>query len=183
METTETKDTLTKTYIFQAFYDLLTKHNINEINVSDICNKAGVSRMSFYRNFKSKDDLVERSLEKILENLKDTLSKQEQINQYTVTREIFATALKYQKITQSFKNTEYIDKFTNYIAEKLFTFAPEDKINPSQKYIPIFYFSAIAGTLAVWLNNGAVETPEEMSKCICSLAEFPIFSENNLHIN
>ena len=78
--------------------------------------------MSFYRNFKSKDDLVEKSLEKSLENLKDTLSKQEQINQYTVTREIFATALKYQKITQAFKNTEYIDKFTNYIAEKLFTF-------------------------------------------------------------
>ena len=177
------KDTLTKNYIFEAFYGLLTKHNISEINVSSVCEKAGVSRMSFYRNFKSKDDLIEKSLEKILENLKDTLSKQDQINQYIVTREIFATALKYQKITQAFKNTDYIDKFTDCIASKLFTFAPEDKINPAKKYIPIFYFSAIAGTLAVWLNNGAIETPEEMAKCICSLADFPIFSENNIHID
>lgn len=183
METTETKDTLTKTYIFQAFYDLLIKNSINEINVSDICTKAGVSRMSFYRNFKSKDDLVEKSLEKILENLKETLSKQEQINQYTVTKEIFATALKYQKVTKAFKNSDYITKFTNCIAERLFTFAPEDKINPAQKYIPIFYFSAIAGTLAVWLNNGTAETPEEMAKSICSHADFPIFSENNFHID
>ena len=149
METTENKDTLTKTYIFQAFYELLIKNSINEINVSDICTKAGVSRMSFYRNFKSKDDLVEKSLEKILENLKDTLSKQEQINQYTVTREIFATALKYQKVSQAFKNTDYIDKFTECLAKKLFTFTPEDKINPARKYIPIFYFSAIGGTLVL----------------------------------
>lgn len=179
----ETKDTLTKNYIFEALYELLSRRTINEINVSEICEKAGVSRMSFYRNFKSKDDLVEKSLMKILENLKDTLSKQELINQYTVTREIFATTLKYQKITPAFKNSDYIDKFTQCIADKLFTFAPEDKINPARKYIPIFYFSALAGTLAVWLDNGAVETPEEMAKCICSLGEFPIFSENNFHIN
>ena len=105
--------------------------------------------------------------------------QQEQINQYTVTREIFATALKYNKVTQAFKNTDYIDKFTDSIANKLFTFAPEDKINPSKKYIPIFYFSAIAGTLAVWLNNGAAETPEEMAKNICSISEFPIFTCDN----
>lgn len=183
MELTETKDTLTRTYIFQALCDLLTKNSINDINVSDICTKAGVSRMSFYRNFKSKDDLVEKSLEKILENLKETLSKQEQINQYTVTREIFATALKYQKVTKAFDNSDYITKFTNCIAEKLFTFSPEDKINPAQKFIPIFYFSAIAGTLAAWLNKGAIETPEEMAKAICSHANFPIFTENNIHIN
>lgn len=183
METTEIKDTLTKTYIYQAFYELLTKNSIHEINVSDICSKAGVSRMSFYRNFKSKDDLVEKSLEKILENLKDTLSKQEQINQYTVTKEIFATAQKYQKVTKAFENSDYVTKFTNSIAEKLFTFATEDKINPAKKYIPIFYFSAIAGTLAVWLNTGAVETPEEMAKSICSHADFPIFSEDTIHID
>ena len=130
----ETKDTLTKKYIFEALYELLSRRNINEINVSEICEKAGVSRMSFYRNFKSKEDLVNKSLEKILLNLKENLSKQEQINQYIVTREIFTTSLKYTKITQAFKNSDYIEKFTNSIAAQLFTFSPEDKINPTKKY-------------------------------------------------
>lgn len=179
----ETKDTLTKNYIYEALYELLSRKSINEINVSEICEKAGVSRMSFYRNFKSKDDLVEKSLLKILNNLRDTLSKQELINQYTVTREIFAITLKYQKITQAFKNSDYIEKFIDSVCNQLFSFSSEDKINPANKYIPIFYFSALAGTLAVWLNNGATETPEEMAKCICQLADFPIFSENNCHIN
>lgn len=179
----ETKDTLTRNYIFEALYELLSRKNINEINVSEICDKAGVSRMSFYRNFKSKDDLVSKSLEKILINLKESLSQQEQINQYTVTREIFSTALQYTKISQAFKNSDYIEKFINSIGEQLFTFSPEDKINPTKKYVPIFYFSALAGVLAMWLNNGTKESPEEMARCICSVAEFPIFSENNFHID
>ena len=123
--------------------------------------------------------MVEKSIEKILEDLKNTLIKQECINQYTVTKEIFETSKKYNQLTQAFKNSDYIDRFMECLANKLFTFAPEDKINPANKYIPIFYFSAIAGTLTVWLNNGTNETPEEMAKCICSHADFPIFSENN----
>ena len=178
----ESKETLTKNYIIQALYELLSRRNINEINVSEICEKAGVSRMSFYRNFKSKEDLVNKSLEKILLDLKESLSQQELINQYIVTREIFSTALKYTKISQAFKNSDYIDKFIASIGDQLFTFSPEDKINPTKKYVPIFYFSALAGVLAVWLNNGTKESPEEMARCICSISEFPIFSENNLHI-
>ena len=179
----ETKDTLTKNYIFQALYDLLSRRNINEINVSEICEKAGVSRMSFFRNFKSKEDLVNKSLEKILTTLKEDLSKQEQINQYVVTCEIFKTALKYTKISQAIKNSDYIDKFISSIGEQLFTFSPDDKINPTKKYVPIFYFSALAGVLAMWINNGAKESPEEMARGICSIAEFPIFSENNFHFD
>jgi AcrR family transcriptional regulator len=179
----ETKETLTRNYIFEAFYELLSRNNINDINVSEICEKAGVSRMSFYRNFKSKEDLINKSLEKILLNLKESLLKQDQINQYIVTREIFSTALKYTKLTQAFKNSDYIDKFISSIADQLFTFSPEDKINPTKKYVPIFYFSALTGVLAMWLNNDAKESPEEMARFICSIAEIPMFSEDNIHIN
>ena len=179
----ETKDTLTKKYIYEALHQLLIKHPYDDINVCDICEKAGVSRMSFYRNFKSKDELLSSAIEKILQNLKTSLQKQEYVNQFTVTKEIFATALKYKDALQSFKNTNYLDKFVDSIADKLFTFAPEDKINPAKKYIPVFYFSAIAGVLGLWLNNGASDSPEEMAKMICSTADFPIFTESNLHID
>ncbi len=179
----ETKDTLTRNYIFEALYELLSKKNINEINVCDICTKAGVSRMSFYRNFKSKEDLINKSLERILLNLKENLSKQEEVNQYILTREIFTITQNFNKISQSFKNSNYLDKFIESIANQLFTFSPEDKINPGEKYVPIFYFSALTGVLAMWLNNGAKESPEEMARCICSIADFPIFTENNIHID
>ena len=177
------KDSLTKNYIFEAFFDLLSKQSINEINISSVCNKAGVSRMSFYRNFKSKDDLITKSLERILQNLKNNLAEYSHLNQYIVTKEIFSISLKYNKITKAFKNTDYMNKFLDSISDKIFSFAPEDKINPTKRYIPIFYFSALAGVLNFWINNNSQETPEEMARCICSIAKFPIFSEENIHIN
>ena len=59
------KETLRREYIFSAFYHLLKKNNYDDISVCDITTKAGVSRMSFYRNFKSKDDLTFQSIDRI----------------------------------------------------------------------------------------------------------------------
>jgi predicted RNA-binding protein with EMAP domain len=138
--------------------------------------------MSFYRNFKSKDDLLSKSIEATLENLKISLQKEENLNQFIVTKEIFANTAKFKDVLQAFKNTDYLNRFIDSISERLFTFAPEDKINPTKKYIPIFYFNALAGVLGFWVNNGAKESPEDMAKLICSIADFPIFTDENIHI-
>lgn len=178
----ETKDTLTKNYIFEGFYNLLKKNNCEDISVSDICKKAGVSRMSFYRNFKSKDDLINKSLEKTLMNLAKRLKSYDKINQYIVTREIFETIKNYKEAFESLKNSNYAKRFMDSVSQKLFNFSPEDKINPTKQYIPIFYFSALTGVINTWINNGAKENSDDMAKLICSVAEFPIFSEHDIQI-
>ena len=47
------KEKLTEQYIYGAFLQLLEKKHYDDISVCEICTKAGVSRMSFYRNFDS----------------------------------------------------------------------------------------------------------------------------------
>lgn len=179
----ETKDNLTRNYIFEAYYNLLKKQPCNEISVSDICEKAGVSRMSFYRNFKSKEDLISKSVEKIMQGLKANLLKYEKINQYIVTREIFITAETYKAAFNAFKNSNYAEQFLDTVSDKLFSFAPQDIINPSKKYTPVFFFSALAGVLNAWIRNGTKETPDEMAKLICEVADFPFFADEGFHIN
>jgi len=65
---------LTRDYIFEAFFRLLETQAYEKISVSHITEKAGVSRMSFYRNFKSKDDLVKKSLELIVAHLQNLIN-------------------------------------------------------------------------------------------------------------
>lgn len=178
----EDKDNLTKNYIFEAYYNLLKKVPCSEISVSDICEKAGVSRMSFYRNFKSKEDLIGKSLERIMQNLKVRLLEYDKLNQYIVTREIFVTAEKYQDAFKAFRNSNYAEKFVDTVSEKLFSFAPEDKIYPARKYTPVFFFSALAGVLNSWIRNNAKETPDEMAKLICEIADFPFFADESFHL-
>ena len=49
-------------YITQAFLLLLQKRSFHEIKINELCEKAGVTRMSFYRNFESKEDVLRKWL-------------------------------------------------------------------------------------------------------------------------
>lgn len=48
----------TREWTFEALYKLLESKEYDSINISEIIKKAGISRATFYRNFKSKDDII-----------------------------------------------------------------------------------------------------------------------------
>ena len=53
------EETLTsRYYIIEAFFLLLKTKKYEEIGISEICNKAGVSRVTYYRNFNDKKDII-----------------------------------------------------------------------------------------------------------------------------
>ena len=64
------KENLTRGYIYDAFKQLLKSKKYDDISVCDITEKAGVSRMSFYLNFKSKDDILYQGIDVIFNNLR-----------------------------------------------------------------------------------------------------------------
>ena len=49
-------------WIFEALMLLLDEKPYNKIGISDITKKAGIARQTFYRNYKSKDDIVSEHL-------------------------------------------------------------------------------------------------------------------------
>ena len=56
----------TKPYIEQALIELLKQYPLNKITISDLVNKAGVSRASFYRNYLDLNQVIEEYIDKIL---------------------------------------------------------------------------------------------------------------------
>ncbi|MCL1836870.1 MAG: TetR/AcrR family transcriptional regulator [Treponema sp.] len=54
----------TKSWIFDAVMILMNEKPYNKITVSDITEKAGIARTTFYRNYKEKDDVVFECLNK-----------------------------------------------------------------------------------------------------------------------
>ena len=53
--------------IYEAMFQLMEKKKLNEITVSELCSKAGVSRISFYRNFDYISDVPFRYLSEQLD--------------------------------------------------------------------------------------------------------------------
>ena len=56
--TNEKRNLFCKNQIADGFVELLRERKIQDISVTDIALKAQVSRISFYRNFKDKEDIL-----------------------------------------------------------------------------------------------------------------------------
>lgn len=50
-------------YITSALFTLMKRKKYDDISITEITNKAGVGRVSFYRNFNSKEDVIKRWIE------------------------------------------------------------------------------------------------------------------------
>ncbi|MDQ8819411.1 TetR/AcrR family transcriptional regulator, partial [Streptococcus ruminantium] len=61
---------LTKESIETALLFLLEKKDLRQISVSELVRKAGVSRNAFYRNYKSKEEILEAYYERTSASLK-----------------------------------------------------------------------------------------------------------------
>ncbi|MEI4353929.1 TetR/AcrR family transcriptional regulator [Streptococcus suis] len=59
-----------KDYITQALFLLIDSKQYDDITITDIAKKAGVTRISFYRNFESKEDILRQEMKKRYGNLK-----------------------------------------------------------------------------------------------------------------
>lgn len=163
------KENLTREYIIKAFEKLLESNDFDKLSVCDIVEKAGVSRMSFYRNFKSKEDLVFQLFDELTKELRTNIINLETKNQYTILKEYFEIFKKYKNQILSLANSNISKTIGTTMIQKFHSNVPHDYMSKTSKYIPIYYFSAITHVLIQWLVDGTNESTDEMARLICSL--------------
>ena len=54
--------------ILETSRELFWKHGIKRISIEEICSEAGVSKMTFYKHFKNKNELVKDILNRIIDD-------------------------------------------------------------------------------------------------------------------
>jgi len=62
---------ITKSSLQTALIYLMNEKNFDEITITELVKKAGVSRMSFYRNYNSKEDVLEKIKIEVINSLKE----------------------------------------------------------------------------------------------------------------
>ena len=62
-----------KNYISEALFELLKTKELNNIKIIELVNLAGISRTSFYNNFKNIDDVINYKIENIVIDIKKTI--------------------------------------------------------------------------------------------------------------
>ena len=157
----EESNRITKEALQTAIILLLKNKEYEKISITDIANKAGVSRSAFYRNYQSKDELVKDACKTIRSEIVKTVSEDIYRNDKMTWYRNFFTTIK--------ENEDYFQIYLDTglpIEDELVlntVFPPEDA---TDHYRNVAKEGAFINILINWFNNKMEESPEEMAK-IC----------------
>ncbi len=128
-----TKRTKSQMAILKAAKDCFWKYGINKVTVEEICEKAGVSKMTYYRNFANKKVVA-------IMVLKDIIFRSEQLYDEIMSKEIdFPNKIKEVIVLEhEFSrgiSQEFIQDVTNNEDEELQQLMDEANKKGQQKFI------------------------------------------------
>ncbi len=145
---------MVKDYIMEALLQLMDRKNYNDITITDITKRAGVNRVSFYRNFNDKDEIINEHLKKcdqqFNEKIKDNDNALYQMLMYfsdnkRIINLLYKSKCQYLLVEHILSNWNYSKEDENIIAYTKSAWA---------------YF--MLGWANEWYLRGMKETPEEL---------------------
>jgi len=88
----------TRTALYDALVELIREGSYDAIRVDDILRRANVGRSTFYDHFRSKDELLERSLERLRAELLAIADAEGRRDLWSVSDQLFAHVHQYRDI-------------------------------------------------------------------------------------
>lgn len=166
-------DEYSKQYIVQALIALMKSYRYDKITVMDIAKKAGVGRATFYRYFKSKEDVLRFFFD---HNRQKFVFEQRYYPRCEEDyKEIAAAALTMFKnnkeLFQLLKNADlqslYLDYLNSSFAQ---TFARDYPDKDS--YLPYIYAGMLFNVSMKWLEDDCKQSPQSVAETILDAIYF-----------
>ena len=160
----------TKECICTALLSLMATETFDHIKVTSIINRAGVSRGGFYRNYKSKEDVLEEICEELFQYILDFITEH---NLYDnpkkwyedLFRSIAENAEIFQLLIKAQVPRNIVLKFDEgLILQKL---QKDDSL--MEQYRAAAIGKALTEVVVLWFRNGMQESPEEMAEMLLKL--------------
>ena len=146
-----------------ALITLLEENKYEDITIQDIVDKAGFSRMAYYRNFKDKNEIIDYYLDNFFNNF---------INEADLSYNRMGAELFFETLFKFFSEKQMVRLCNLFLERGLIGAIANQFIKRTQGgFIPnqshYFYDFLAGGFFAVylaWINDGLKESPEEMAK-------------------
>lgn len=154
-----------KQSITNALFSLMQEKSLSDIHITEIIQKAGVARASFYRNYCSKEDVLVTLIRDVL----DQFSEEMNLESGTFyTYENVLLSFQYFKDNRKYVLNLYHSGFSSVLLEELNHFHEGIEgfmsVASIQKYQLYMYIGALLNTALVWLAQDLEISPEEMAR-------------------
>lgn len=175
----------TRAAIFNAFIDILSKKQYNQITVGEIIEKADVGRATFYAHFETKDfllkDLCEELFCHIFDSTEDGGEKHKHIFDCEAPSSVILHLLQHlQKNDNNIlkllagENNELFLRYFKENLKELIQKQPQIFENKRNRVIPNDYWinhvsATFVETIKWWIDNGMKESSETLSQYFMSV--------------
>lgn len=162
---------LTKESLFDALMQLMAHKDFNDLSISAVTRKAGVSRMAFYRHYNILEDLISEHLDDIITDYQMKITKN-QINNYELADVFFVCFREHLQFILNLQRSRLtgmvFDKLVNFVT--LFSesvICVDGCTSEVTDYNIRFVVGAFFSVLMSWSQNGMKESAEQMAMLIC----------------
>lgn len=168
----EELNNLTKESLQTALISLLADKPYEKISVTDICKKAGVSRMSYYRNFESKDEILQKLADEYFNKIKvGLLEREEKGCHYEWYLDFFREVKEDPERMKLLLKADSIIHFMGGVDSILVKIKDAD--TPEGHYRLLAKEGGFYTIVSNWVYDGMKESPEEMAE-LCLKILVPI---------
>lgn len=160
-------------WIIQALLDLMEEMEYNKISVTEICRKAGLDRRTFYRNFDSKNDVLEqyvRFLEEEYIKMFAALDKPDKFAAAKIFFDFWSRHLDFIRNIKKCGLTDFVfQRFEKFSKEHTELLIGDDVLKLPAEYVFAFRIGGFWNVMLTWAANDAVLSSDEMASIVSQI--------------
>jgi len=161
-----------KLWMEESLLKLMQTENYREITIQEITDNAGLSRRTFYRNYSSKDEILDGCFHKIWVEYESVIKQQTDLTLPNIARIFFTMMKKHFDFISLVNRHHLLPLFLSKIDELLPLAFNELKgknmpfPKESIQYALTFSTGGFMRILILWMNDSKQKSPEEMAALV-----------------
>lgn len=157
----EQKNTYVKRQITFALLELLKEKPIADISIRELTQKAQIGRVSFYRNYQTKEDILKEESDRLIKEW----GKLYETNPESSPETLFPSLFDFYREHKEFYNILYQAGMTSIMQETIInTIQITSEMANLEAYMRSFWAYGIYGWMIEWMKRGMPESGDELSR-------------------
>lgn len=166
----EESNRITKECIETALLILMKEKEFKDISITDIVKRSGVSRTAYYRNYSSKEDILNTHLETVVKAITDKMNLTSFCeDNFDLWHSIFSQVRNYSDRYLILLKAGFEGIILTSINKIMLNHIPSDPLSSKEKYDIYFWSGAVYNILTEWITSGMKESNEEMAQICCEI--------------
>lgn len=155
----EQKNSYVKKQITAALVGLLKEKSIADISVKELTQKAQVGRVSFYRNYQTKEDILREEADRLIKEW----GRRYETNPESSPETLFPSLFDFYREHKEYYTILYQAGMASVMLETILnTIQITDEMENLEAYLKSFWAYGIYGWMIEWIKRGMPESGSEL---------------------